>query len=104
MLATAAADGIEAVGETLIRAVLGDAAWEGFPEQTRRMFTDNSQAILAEFNGGALEVDVAALGTIDTPTLLVAAADSPEAFRRVTNRLARAIPGARTAMVEADIW
>jgi pimeloyl-ACP methyl ester carboxylesterase len=57
-------------------------------------------AILAELNGGFLEADPAALATIEKPTLLVAGADSPEAFRLVTDELAAAIPNARTALVE----
>ena len=96
----AARDGIETVGETLIRAVLGDESWEVFPARIRQMFTDNGPAILAEFNGGSLEVEPAALATIDKPTLLVAGADSPEAFRQVTDVTAAAIPNARTILVE----
>ena len=45
----------------LLRQVLGDATWEQFPDQVKRMFTANGPAILAEFRGGGLEVDAAAL-------------------------------------------
>ncbi|MBI3971668.1 MAG: alpha/beta hydrolase [Chloroflexi bacterium] len=96
---SAAARGIDTVGEVLLRNVLGDAAWEQFPDGVKRMFTDNGPAILAEFRGGGLEVDAAALATIDKPTLLVAAADSPEAFRQVTEAMAAAMPNARTVLV-----
>jgi pimeloyl-ACP methyl ester carboxylesterase len=95
----AAAGGIDTVGEVLLRDVLGDAAWERFPEQVQRMFTANGPAILAEFRGGGLEVDATALNAIDKPTLLVAAADSPEAFRLANEALAAALPHARTALV-----
>ena len=40
-----------------------------------------------------------ALATIDKPTLLVTAADSPPAFTRANERAAAAIPHARTALV-----
>ena len=96
----AADDGVETVAETLIRDVLGDDSWEAFPVQISQMFTDNGPAILAELNGGSLEVDSAALATIEQPTLLVAGADSPEGFRQVTEVTAAAIPNARTVLVE----
>jgi pimeloyl-ACP methyl ester carboxylesterase len=77
---TAAASGIEAVAEFFLRRVLGNATWEQFPEAAKRMFTDNGPAILAELEGGELQINDAALATIRQPTLLVAAEDSPEAF------------------------
>ena len=83
----------------LLRRVLGDATWEQLPEAARRMFSDNGPAILAELAGGALPVDAAALARIQQPTLLVAAADSPEVFRQVTDMLAAALPNARTVRV-----
>jgi esterase len=96
----AAADNPATVGERFIRAVLGDAAWDGFPAPVRQMFADNGPAIVAEVTGGSLPVDQAALATIDQPTLLVAAAHSPEAFRQVTDVMATAMPTSRTFIVE----
>jgi pimeloyl-ACP methyl ester carboxylesterase len=96
----AAAKNPATVGETFIRTVLGDAAWDGFPAPVRQMFTDNGPAILAEATGGPLQVDQAALADIDTPTLLVAAASSPEAFRQVTDAMATAIPNSRKFIIE----
>ena len=88
------------VGERFIRAVLGDTAWDGFPAPVRQMFADNGPAILAEVTGGPLQVDQAALASIDQPTLLVAAASSPEAFRQVTDAMATAMPNSRRFIVE----
>jgi pimeloyl-ACP methyl ester carboxylesterase len=85
------------VAETLLRIVAGDAAWEGFPEPAKEMFTANRPAIVAELRGGFLDVTPDQLGTIDTPTLLVAAEDSPPAFAEVTTIMAEAIPSARVA-------
>ena len=93
--------GVGAVGETFIRAVLGDAAWERLAPGLRQMFTDNSPAILAEFNGGFYDVDAASLSRIDQATLLVAGAESPEAFRQATRALDAALPNARTVLVES---
>lgn len=91
--------GVEAVAEVFLCRVLGDATWERFPAAAKRMFTDNGPAILAEFAGGGLQVDPAALATIRQPTLLVAAADSPAVFRQMTEAMAAAIPNARTVLV-----
>lgn len=96
----AAADDPTTVGEAFIRLVLGDGAWEESPAPVRQMFTDNGPAIVAELAGGSLQVDQAALSTINQPTLLVAAAHSPRAFRQVTDAMAAAMPNSRTFIVE----
>jgi hypothetical protein len=67
------------------------------------MFADNGPAILAEVTGGPLPVDQAALATIDQPTLLAAAAASPEAFRQVTDAMATALPTAARSSLRAGI-
>jgi hypothetical protein len=64
------------------------------------MFADNGPAILAEVTGGSLQVDRAALASIDKPTLLVAAASSPEAFRQATDAMATAMRNSRKYTVE----
>jgi esterase len=97
----AAADAdMSTVAETFLRSVLGDATWEGFPKQAKRMFTGNGPAIVAELRCGFLDVAVEQLGTIAQPTLLVAGKDSPPAFAEVANVMAEAIPGARVEWVE----
>ena len=88
------------VAETFLRAVLGDAAWEGFPEPAKRMFTGNGPAIVAELRGGLLDVSAGELGTIVQPTLLVAGKDSAPAFVEMTNLMAMAMPSARIEWVE----
>jgi pimeloyl-ACP methyl ester carboxylesterase len=99
-MVAAAADDPATVGERFIRTVLGDAAWDGFPAPVKQMFADNGPAILAEVTGGSLQIDQAALASIDKPTLLVAAAHSPEAFGQVTAAMATAMPNSRTFIVE----
>ncbi len=47
VFAAAEAD-MSTVAETFLRGVLGDAAWEGFPEPAKQMFTGNGPAIVAE--------------------------------------------------------
>ena len=95
----AAARDPSTVGEVFIRGVLGDAAWESFPERLREMFRDNGPAILAEGTGGGLEVSREELGRIDKPTLVVGGADSPEAFALANDDIAAAIPGARKLVI-----
>jgi pimeloyl-ACP methyl ester carboxylesterase len=99
MVEAAAARDMGSVAETFLREVLGDEAWEAFPQRAKEMFTDNGPAILAEFRGPWLQATEADLGRISVPTLLVAGKDSPEPFRRVTERMAAAIPNSRTEFV-----
>lgn len=95
----AAARDESTVAETMLRRVLGDSGWVSFPDPLREMFADNSPAILAETRGPQLEATAADLARIDAPTLLVAAEESPPALRRVTERLAEAIPNSQTILV-----
>lgn len=91
--------GVDAVAEAFLREVAGDAGWERMPDEAKRMVTANGPAILAELSGGGLRVTPSELATITQPTLLVAAADSPPAFRNVTEIMQEAIPNARTVLV-----
>jgi esterase len=99
VLAAAETD-MSTVAETEIRAVLGDGAWDGFPEPAKQMFTGNGPAIVAEFRGGVLDVRAEQLGTIVQPTLVVEAEDSPPAFAELTKLVAAAMPSARLERVE----
>ena len=87
------------MAETFLREVLGGEAWEAFPPDAKQMFVDIGPSIVAEFRGPWLEATESDLGRISVPTLLVAGRDSPEPFRRVTERMAAAIPGSRTEFV-----
>jgi pimeloyl-ACP methyl ester carboxylesterase len=95
----AAARDPASVAETFLRAVAGDERWEAFPPHAKQMFVENGPAVLAELRGGYLQATEEDLGRISAPTLLVAGKDSPEPFRRVTARMAAAIPGSRTELV-----
>jgi pimeloyl-ACP methyl ester carboxylesterase len=99
ILAAADTD-VTTVGETLLRAVLGDEAWEGMPEALKEMFTANGAAIAAESRGGLLDVTVEQLGSVTHPALLVAGEDSPPEFTEVTRILAANLPSARVEWVE----
>lgn len=97
----AARFGVGAVGEALITEVAGASAWRSFPDQWRRVVTENGPAILAELCGEWWpQADAAALATIEQPVLLVAAADSPPEFHQPIEALAAALPNALTVMLE----
>jgi esterase len=98
----AADDDPATAGETLIRLAVGDGTWEGFPAPIRQMFTDNGPAIAAELRGGPLQLAQADLAAITHPTLLLAAAHSPEAFRQATTAMATALPNSHKLIVEGD--
>jgi esterase len=89
--------GVDAVGETMLREVLG--AWEELPEAFRDVFTANSPGLLAEIRGGERLTDNSGLGGLETPTLIVAADDSPESLQHGTDGLVRALAQARVARV-----
>ena len=93
-------DGVDEVYEALVGEVLGEGAWGSFPEDVRRILTQNGPALLAEL-GYVDEAmpDAAAFATIDKPTLLVAASDSPPEQREMSAAMAQALPDARTALV-----
>jgi pimeloyl-ACP methyl ester carboxylesterase len=88
------------VGETLMRIVIGDAAWEAFPASIQQMYADNGPAIVAELAGGYLQVNRTSLATIAAPTLVVAATSSSPVFRQVADVIADAVPHSRKLIVE----
>jgi esterase len=99
VLAAAESD-MGSVAETLYRTALGDETWEGMPAEAKAMFAANGPAIVAEFRGGFLDVEVEQLGAVARPTLLVAGTDSPPVFAESTRLLAGAIPSSRVVWVE----
>ena len=96
----AASRGVDAVYEALIGEVLGEGAWGSFPDEVRRILTQNGPALLAEL-GYVDEAmpDATAFATIDKPALLVAASESPPEQREMTEAMAAALPDARTELV-----
>jgi esterase len=96
----AARDGVDAVYEALVGEVLGQGAWDSFPDEVREILTQNGPALLAELHYvDELMPDAAAFATIDKPALLVAASESPPEQREMTEAMADALPDARTALV-----
>lgn len=85
--------------EAMFRAVLGDEQWEAWPDDFKAMVAANSPAVIAETRGAPLPVSSAELASLRIPVLLVAGEDSLPAFRGINDRLAAAIPGARTLLV-----
>lgn len=94
---TVAERGVDAVGEVVLREVFG--AWEELPDVWRDVFTANSPALLAEIRGRERLSDNSLLATLRTPTLIVAAADSPKPLQQANDGLVRALPQARFARV-----
>jgi len=84
----------------LMRDVLGDARWEGVPEEVKEILTDNGPALVAEIRGGYPDVTVEQLGTIEQPTLFVGAKESFFDYRETADVLAAAVPLARIEWVE----
>lgn len=96
----AAQDGVDAVYEAMIGEVLGEGAWDSFPAEVQRVLTQNGPAILAELEYVDEPMpDAAAFATIDKPTLLVAASESPPEQRHMTEAMAGVLPNARTELV-----
>jgi len=96
----AARDGVDTVYEELIGEVLGEGAWDSFPDEVRRILTQNGPAVLAELHYvDEVMPDASAFATIEKPALLVAASESPPEQREMTEAMADALPDARTALV-----
>ena len=83
-----------------MREVLGDAGWQGVPEEVKEILVGNGPALVAEVRGGYPDVTVAQLGTIEQPTLFVGAKDSVFDYRETAEVLAAAVPAARIAWAE----
>jgi pimeloyl-ACP methyl ester carboxylesterase len=96
----AGARNISSVAEAHLRPVIGDEAWESFPTELKEMFISNGAAILAELRGQWLDLSAQELADIDQPALIVSAKESPEAFRRIDNVLAQALPNSETVLIE----
>jgi pimeloyl-ACP methyl ester carboxylesterase len=98
--AVAAEDGVDAVYETLIEDVAGEGAWQSLPEETRRTLTQNGPALLAELHYVEEAMpDAEAFATIEKPTLLVAASESPPEQREMSEAMADVLPNASTSLV-----
>jgi esterase len=96
MREVAARRGVDAVYEALIEEVLGEGIWDSFPEEVRRLLSENGPALLAELHYVEEPMpDAAAFATIEIPVLLVAASDSPAEQRDMTEKMAGVLPDAR---------
>ena len=98
--AAAAARGVEAVAETLMRAVLHDAGWEGLPKDVKQRLTANGATLLVELEMPQPEIpDPTVLRDIAQPVLVVGATDSPPMFEDLNQALVRWLPNARLVHV-----
>jgi esterase len=96
----AAQDGVDAVYAELIGEVLGEGAWDSFPDEVRRVLTDNGPAVLAELRYvDEVMPDAAAFATIEAPTLLIAGSESPPEQREMTEAMAEMLPDARLVRI-----
>ena len=96
----ASRDGVESVYETLIEEALGAGAWESFPAEVQQILSQNGAAVLAELAYVEHPMpDAAMFGTIDVPTLLVVASESPPEQRDMSYAMSRALPNSRTVEV-----
>ena len=98
ILAAAEVD-MDTVAPTLMREVLGDAGWQGLPEEVKEILTANGPALVAEVRGGFPDVTKEHLAAIDQPTLFVGAEDSVFDYTETAEVLAAAMPSARVEWV-----
>ena len=88
------------VGEVLLRAILGDAVWEGLPDGVQQVFTENGPAIVAEDRGGLLDVSAEQLGAIDAADARRRSQGLAGCVRRGDELTAAAIPSSRIEWVD----
>ncbi len=96
----------ERASEVVVRAALGDEAWETLPDDLRTLVDEAAPAVVAEMRGRGLDLSDEPLelgdddlAGLDQPVLLVSSEDSPDVLRRVNDRLAEGLPNAETAIV-----
>ncbi|HEU4980011.1 MAG TPA: hypothetical protein VFT14_02270 [Solirubrobacterales bacterium] len=79
---------------------MGEGVWDSFPQEVRRILTENGPALLAEL-GYVDEAmpDAAAFSAIEKPALLLAASDSPREQREMTEAMADALPNAQLVRI-----
>ena len=84
--------------EAVIGQALGDDVWLSWPDELREIFEEESPAVMAEIRGVGLdlsarpfEFSAKVLADIPQPTMVVAAEDSPEVFRRIGTRLVESL-------------
>lgn len=94
------------VVEVILRDALGEAGWNSLPAALREMFAGTNDATRAELRGAGMDLgtsprtfDPAELAVLTTPSLVVAATDSPEPLQRSAERLAELLPSAEFARV-----
>ncbi|MCD2442839.1 alpha/beta hydrolase [Agromyces sp. SYSU K20354] len=104
--ADAAAEDPDGAAEAVLRLWLGDAMWESLPGELQAMFARTSPGVRAELDGDGLDLSARPrrytddeYAAVTMPALIVAADESPEPLRRVAERLAERLPGARLARV-----
>jgi pimeloyl-ACP methyl ester carboxylesterase len=82
------------------RGVLGDAAFAKITPARKQQMTDNIKALRAAILGAGLPVFTAAdAAAIRAPTQLIRGGDTPGFQRRINQRLAALIPGAKDVCV-----
>lgn len=87
------------VGETFIRALAGDDAWEAFPDGLKEVIIGNGPAILAELRGTLVRFTPETLAEITQSALIVAGADSPPEYHLPLRVLGNSLPNARSVAV-----
>jgi esterase len=93
--------GVEAVAETLIRAVLHDKGWEDLPGAARHRLTANGGTLLVELDMPQPEIpDPTVLHDIAQPVLVVGGLESPPMFEELNRALVRWLPHARLVHVQ----
>jgi len=95
----AASRDMSSVTELLFDRVAGEGALASFPEPLREMFVHNAPAILAEVRPPYYAPTDADLARLEAPVLLVVPAEPLPGMTRATERLATALPNARTVVV-----
>ena len=93
--------------EVLLRAAYayrdGGTAWDGFPEEWRRVGRENARVALADFVNSIRNYPSARdLATVRVPVVCSYGARSPDFMSRRVRSLAAAIPGARTHRIEGS--
>lgn len=85
--------------QLFVDTVSGEGVWQRSSRHFRAMAADNAMTLVGQVGDQPEPLSLAALSSLDVPTLLISGERSPEPFPRVVEALHRVLPHAQVASI-----